>query len=231
MLSGVVTPADSDEQTGLAPPPGDDTVVLPWWRNPVNLAAIALVIALVCGALGYTLGSHSSAVRGNSVDVGFLQDMRVHHENAVTIANTYLTTDRADATGAEGNPTLRLIANEIAAGQQQETGRMIQLLRMMGAAEAADLDGQAMVWMNQPTPYDRMPGIASDDQIDELGALDGPAADALFASLMIAHHEAGIHMAQYALDHGSNGESKDFAQAMITGQQSEIAEMGRLGFS
>ena len=83
---------------------------------------------------------------------------------------------------------------------------MIQLLRMMGAAEAADLDGPAMVWMNQPTPYDRMPGIASDDQIDELGALDGPAADDLFASLMIAHHEAGIHMAQYTLDHGSNGE-------------------------
>ncbi len=206
----------------------DDAIVLPWWRNPINLIAIIIGTALLTGALGYTIGTRHGEVHGNSVDIGFLQDMRYHHENAVIIASTYLSTDTTDATGATSDPTLRLIATEIELGQQQETGRMIQLLRMMGAAEAGDLDAPAMVWMNEPTPYDRMPGLATDEQIDELGSLSGPAADELFASLMIAHHQAGIHMAQYAVDHGSNDEVHDFAESMITGQQSEIAELEML---
>ena len=48
---------------------------------------------------------------------------------------------------------------------------------------------------------------------------------------MIAHHEAGIHMAQYEVDHGSNGEAKDLARSMVVGQRGEIAELNRLGFN
>jgi len=218
MLKGMAAAAKDD----------DGAVVLPWWRNPINLVAIAVGVALLAGAAGYTLGTRHAGVSGNSVDIGFMQDMRYHHENAVVIASTYLATETADESGATSNPTVRLIASEIELGQQQETGRMIQLLRMMGAAEAGDLDGPAMVWMNEPTPYDRMPGLATDEQIAELGSLSGPAADEMFASLMIAHHQAGIHMAQYAVDHGSNGEVHDFAESMITGQTSEIAELQNL---
>lgn len=228
MLEHVATAVDGGTERKAAR--ADDAIVLPWWRNPINLLAILIGAVLIAGTLGYTLGTRHGEVRGNSVDIGFLQDMRFHHENAVVIARTYLATDTADATGATSNPTVRLIATEIELGQQQETGRMIQLLRLMGAAEAGDLDGPAMVWMNEPTPYDRMPGIATDEQVAELGTLAGPAADERFVSMMIAHHEAGIHMAQYAIDHGSNGEVKDFARSMVTGQQSEIAELRMLGF-
>lgn len=208
-----------------------ETLVLPWWRNPINLVAILLATAALFGALGYTLGTRNGEVSGNSVDTGFLQDMRFHHENAVVIARTFLATPAVADDGAEGNGVVRLIATEIELGQQLEIGRMIQLLRLLGAPEAADLEQPAMVWMNEPLPFDRMPGIASDAQIDELAGLSGPAADQLFASLMIAHHQAGIHMAQYALDHGKNDESTAFAESMIVGQTSEIAELNRLGFS
>lgn len=209
----------------------DGTVVLPWWRNPVNLVAIVVAVAAVFGALGYTLGTRSGDVSGNGADKGFLQDMRYHHENAVLIARTYLATPTSDDSGAPGNAVVRLIATEIELGQQMEIGRMLQLLRLMGAPEAPDLDQPAMVWMNHPTPYDRMPGIASDQQVSELAGLSGPAADRLFASLMIAHHEAGITMAEEELERGRNGETKDLAQAMIVGQRSEIAELARAGFT
>lgn len=209
----------------------DGAVVLPWWRNPVNLVAIVVAVAALFGALGYTLGSRSGEVRGNAVDEGFLQDMRYHHENAVLIARTFLRTPATDDAGAEGNSVVRLIASEIELGQQQETGRMLQLLRMLGAAEAADLQQPAMAWMNQPTPFERMPGIATDEQIAELATLSGPAADQLFASMMIAHHQAGIHMAEYEVDHGNNAEAKDMARSMVVGQQGEIAELNRMGFS
>jgi uncharacterized protein (DUF305 family) len=219
------------KRDGRPPTLDDGALVLPWWRNPVNLVAIVVAVAALFGALGYTLGTRSGDVRGNAVDEGFLQDMRYHHENAVVIARTYLLTPTTDEAGAESNSVVRLIATEIELGQQMETGRMVQLLRMLGAPEAADLDQPAMVWMNQPTPFERMPGIATDEQIAELAGLSGPAADQLFASLMIAHHQAGIHMAEYAVEHGKNGEAKDMARSMVVGQQGEIAELNRMGFS
>ena len=42
---------------------------------------------------------------------------------------------------------------------------------------------------------------------------------------MIAHHRGGQHMAQYAVDHGSEEVVTDLAQAIVTTQQSEMAEM------
>ena len=42
---------------------------------------------------------------------------------------------------------------------------------------------------------------------------------------MVVHHEGGLHMAQYALDHANLIEVRRFAYAMITGQTDEINEM------
>ena len=42
---------------------------------------------------------------------------------------------------------------------------------------------------------------------------------------MIEHHRGGIHMAQYAADHGSEDSITSLAQAIVTTQESEIAEM------
>lgn len=221
-------PTDPADATAIA---DDDALVLPWWRNPVTLVAILLATAALFAAIGYALGTRHGDVRGNAVDKGFLQDMRYHHENAVVLSRTFLATPAVDDDGAEGSGVVRLIATEIELGQQLEIGRMVQLLRVLGAAEAPDLSQPAMSWMNHTTPYERMPGIATDEQIQQLATSSGPAADELFVALMIAHHEAGIDMAQYALDHGSNGETKAFAESMIVGQQSEIAELRRLGFN
>ena len=73
------------------------------------------------------------------------------------IARTFLLTPDTDDSGAEANAVVRLIATEIELGQQMETGRMVQLLRMLGTPEAADLDQPAMAWMDQPVPFERMP--------------------------------------------------------------------------
>ena len=129
--------------------------------------------------------------------------------------------------GLGTNPDLRDIAREIVFGQGIEIGRMIQLLRQFGATETNETE-TAMTWMNEPTPIDRMPGLASDADIDKLLASSGKAADQQFVALMVAHHQGGIHMAQYALDHANVIEVKRFAYAMITGQTGEISEMQAL---
>ena len=47
-------------------------------------------VALIGGMVGWLIADASHDERGSDVDVGFLQDMRVHHEQAVQMAFTYL---------------------------------------------------------------------------------------------------------------------------------------------
>ena len=202
----------------VAPP--DEVEVRPWWQSKLNLGVLGVAIALLCGALGWLVGNNRAIPDPNRVDVGFLQDMRTHHEQAVNLGLYFL---ELQGTNAE----LRVVAREIVFGQSIEIGRMIQLLRLYGATETNESD-VAMTWMNESTPHDRMPGLASDADIDRLLASSGKAADQLFVDLMIAHHEGGIHMAQYAVDHANEIEVRRFAYSMVVGQTGEIDEMRAL---
>jgi uncharacterized protein (DUF305 family) len=192
----------------------------PWWESKLNLVVVAVAIAVLCGGLGWLIGNNGAIPDPNAVDTGFLQDMRAHHEQAVYLGLYYLE-------DKDTNPALRDIAREIVFGQGIEIGRMIQLLRQFGKPDANQTD-TAMGWMNEPTPAERMPGLATDTDIDKLLASSGSAADQLFVQLMVAHHQGGIHMAQYAAAHANVNEVKQFAAAMAGSQQSEIAEMQAL---
>ena len=122
---------------------------------------------------------------------------------------------------------LRTIAREILVGQNIEIGRMIQLLRDYGKPEVSDSD-LAMSWMDEPFDVDRMPGLATQSDIDALVAASGAEADRVFVQLMIAHHQGGIHMAAYAKDHAGTAEVRLMASQMASGQQEEIVEMRNL---
>lgn len=198
----------------------DEIETRPWWQSKLNLGVLGLAIAVLFGALGWVIGNNRAIPNPNSTDIGFLQDMRTHHEQAVYLGLYYLSVQGTD-------PNLRVIAREIVFSQGIEIGRMIQLLRQFGATESNESD-VAMTWMNEPTPVDRMPGLASQEDIDKLLASTGAAADQLFVALMTAHHQGGIHMAQYALDHANVIEVRRFAFSMISGQTDEITEMRAL---
>lgn len=208
------------DQLTEAPPTPEVHERLPWWQSKLNLAVVAVAIAVLCGALGWLVGNNRAIPDPNRVDIGFMQDMRAHHEQGVYLSLYYLSDQGT-------NPDLRDIAREIVFGQSIEIGRMIQLLRQFGATETNETD-TAMTWMNEPTPIDRMPGLATDADITKLLASSGAAADQLFVDLMTAHHQGGIHMAQYAVDHGHVLEVRRLAYSMVAGQTGEISEMRAL---
>lgn len=196
----------------------NDVVVLPWWQNPLNFIALGLA-ALVLGiGIGYYVGDRNASPAYNSTDVGFLQDMRFHHDQAVEMAYFYLTRSE------DPHPRLSLIAEEIVLSQQLESGRMIELLRSFSQSEVNDT-GQAMSWMGMPVPIDEMPGLATPEQLDQFAAADGDEASIIFARLMITHHRAGITMAEHLLDHGSNAAVQRMAEGMIKGQSAEVAAL------
>ena len=82
----------------------------------------------------------------NAVDVGFLQDMHTHHDQAVTMSFIYL-----DKPAADQDPILRSIAKTIIDEQQYENGYMVGLLLDAGH-QPANETGQVMAWMNEPLP-------------------------------------------------------------------------------
>jgi uncharacterized protein (DUF305 family) len=216
--------AGSDPNLGApAHTPGDtrdDVTVLPWWRNPINIGAIVVAIAVLAGLAGWVIGRNSVQADPSGTDVGFLQDMRWHHEQGVQIALMYL-----DAEGE--NAGLRTVAREIAATQSLEMGQMIQMLRDWGKPETNETD-VAMTWMGHSMPIEQMPGLATDEQLQQLVDASGAEADQLFAELMIAHHEGGLEMARYAAEHARVGSVADLAESMVTGQSGEIEEMRQL---
>lgn len=198
----------------------DDIEVLPWWRNPVNLVAIVVAVAVLAGALGIVIGHNRAIPDANRVDVGFLQDMRVHHEQAVQMSLIFLNDPGTDA-------DLQTIAREILVGQNMEIGRMIQLLRDDGKPEVNDSD-LAMAWMDEPVAVDHMPGLATKDNLASLSAAEGADANRIFVQLMTAHHQGGIHMAKYAAEHAGTSEVRLMAQQMAASQSEEIVELGNL---
>lgn len=206
------SPSDDDSDA--------DGIVLPWWQHPFNIVTLVVTAAILAGMIGWMVGDNGARIEHNDVDTGFLHDMRVHHEQAVLMSLIYRNLPDTDS-------GLRSVSREILRGQSIEVGRMIQLLRMFGEPEVNDT-GTAMVWMGMASGVDDMPGLATDDELDRLGRLEGEAADELFVELMTEHHLGGIDMAEYAVANGANDEVEKMATAMASGQRAEIAEMVEL---
>ena len=200
----------------------DTDAPLPWWRSPLNVTLAAVVLVVIGFAIGTFLPRGDDPTVHNEVDTGFLQDMRVHHEQAITMAIVYRGIASVDREPLD--PVLRTIALEIHMSQGVEVGRIVQLLRLFGEAETNE-SGQTMGWMGHPMPLEEMPGLASDEDLDRLHAARGAEADRLFGTLMIAHHRGGVEMAEYAAENAANPEVRALARSMVTGQSGEIAEL------
>lgn len=210
----------SDDPGDGDPGDGEDgpSIVLPWWQHPMNIATLLVAGVLIAGMIGWMVGDGRSRPAYNATDVGFLHDMRLHHEQAVYMGFLYRELPDTDV-------GLDIVAGSIVMGQSQDIGRMVQLLREFGEPEAADVSQPRMNWMGMSVDADQMPGLATEDDLDALSQSSGAEADELFARLMIAHHEAGIHMAEYAIENAENDEVVAMATSMAEGQRGEITEI------
>jgi len=68
-------------------------------------------------------------------------------------------------------------------------------------------------------------GNAMDDMMVGLSGKTGEAFDRAFLAEMIVHHEGAVSMAQAALQDAKHQEIKDLANAIISAQTTEIAQM------
>ena len=201
------------------------------WARPLVAVLAAVGLLLTGAAAGLLVGlpgaTATSVPAADSVDVGFAQDMSVHHQQAVQMASWMRdhTTD----------PALKQLAFDIETTQLQQIGRMQGWLGLWGAA-ADPPSGKHMTWMSTAdhaamtsgNGVDTMPGMASSDQLRALRSASGPQLDVLFLQLMLRHHQGGAMMLRYGADNASVPEVRNLAAQMLSSQTSESEYLTQL---
>ena len=166
-----------------------------------------------------------AANRFSEADVRFMQDMIIHHFQAVEMAE--LVSERTST------EEIVAVAGRINASQADEIAFMQGWLSERGQ-EAPDPANDAHA-MHHGSGHDghhgahaTMQGMATPEQMAELAASSGGAFDALFLELMIAHHEGAVDMVDDLL--GQRGSAYDpVLYDFINDVRSEqIAEIRRM---
>jgi uncharacterized protein (DUF305 family) len=232
IISSGSSPGSAEAPTSATKTPGR--------RLRVVLASVAVLAVLLIGAaLGMSLellGGGSAQSEGGTVDVGFAQDMSVHHRQAVQMAG--LARDRST------DPAIRSIAFDIETNQLQQIGQMQGWLSLWNAAALPT--GRYMTWMTDvesmpgmagmghsgsssgASGVTAMPGMASPADLEQLRAASGDQFDVLFLQLMLRHHQGGVPMARYAEQHGETAQVRNLAEKIVIAQGAESDYMTQL---
>ena len=182
---------------------------------------LALVLVITSGFFAYALlspngtkqmdamdhGSSHSSTTGATLsadDAMFLQMMIPHHTQAVVIAEYAVTNSK--------NEQILTIAKQIKSDQAVEITQMKKWLTDDNQSTQA---GHSMAGMS---------GMLSEAQLNTLKSSKGATFDKLFLNSMIEHHQGALAMVGM-IENSKVAALRDFATAISTAQQAEIAQM------
>ncbi|MFB6616812.1 DUF305 domain-containing protein [Streptomyces sp. NPDC085524] len=175
----------------------------------------------------------AAAVPGlRSPDAGFARDMAVHHQQAVEMS--FVVRDRTQ------DEPVRTLAYDIANTQANQRGMLLGWLDLWGLPKVL-ADEPPMSWMGgdghgghgdghsghgavQPGGA-LMPGMATKEELAQLGAAQGRDAEVLYLQLMTDHHKGGVAMAQGCAKLCTTPVERELAQGMVDAQQAELTLM------
>ncbi|MEU4835095.1 DUF305 domain-containing protein [Streptosporangium sp. NPDC023615] len=142
----------------------------------------------------------------NAADVTYVQDMVVHHRQALEMAS--LAPTRGE------HVRLKSLASRIADSQGPEIQFMISWLQQQGLRAPA-----------HHARHGSMPGMATPEQLAALRAASGKEFDRLFIKLMTAHHLGALTMSEKVLVSGAHQRVEELANDVSVGQAAEIRRM------
>ncbi|MFT4815706.1 MAG: hypothetical protein ACI80L_001631 [Pseudohongiellaceae bacterium] len=149
-------------------------------------------------------------------DIQFLRGMIPHHAQAKEMS--------ALAQERTNNTTVLAVAARITLSQDDEISMMQGWLRDQG------LDAAAEDVHHQPG-FERMKGMLSDEQMEELAASTGPEFNRLYLEYMIDHHQGALEMVEMLLDQRGSVQDPllyEFTSDVTSDQTSEIERMDLL---
>ena len=191
-----------------------------------RLATLAALVALTlaaCGGADTGSAPTASVTAASQTDIAFAQSMIPHHEQAVEIADLALDPQ------SESSPEVKKLATQIKAAQDPEITQMTGWLQqwgaptaMPGASSAASMPG--MDHSGHDMGSMTVSGMMTAQDMSALSQARGTDFDRMWLTMMIAHHEGAITMAEQVQDSG-NAQVGAMADAIISGQQDEITTM------
>jgi uncharacterized protein (DUF305 family) len=168
-------------------------------------------------------GTAAAAPIANAGDVHFMQGMIPHHAQAVLIAGW------APSHGARDD--VQRLCERIVVAQRDEIAMMQNWLRTKGQ-EVPPADAKTMKMNMGGMVHEMlMPGMLTDEQLEELDAARGSQFDRLFLQAMIKHHLGAISMVEDL--EKIDGARQDeivfrFSQDVFADQTTEIERMEKM---
>ncbi|MEU7102367.1 DUF305 domain-containing protein [Streptomyces longwoodensis] len=208
----------------------------PFRRTTVLAAASAAALVLAaCGGHGDTgdTGDSSAAHGGhpsdtaspaasaaaspgqhNADDVAFAEGMVPHHRQAVEMADL--------APGRARSAEVKKLAADIKKAQDPEIEKLSGWLTSWGE------DVPAAGAMDHSLHGGASGGMMTLQEMDQLEKASGKAFDTAFLEMMIKHHDGAVAMARTEKAEGASPDAKAMADAIVTSQSAEIAQMNEL---
>lgn len=149
-------------------------------------------------------------------DVRFLQDMVVHHAQAVVMVDIALE----HLTDAQ----VKALASRIADEQEPEIDYMARLLRERGQ-EVPPQAENPLFGVRSHGSHGAMPGMATPQQLDQLAAARGVEADRMWLRLMTAHHQGALEM---VLDQHRSGRDEVVTQLGDEVHVTQLAQINHM---
>lgn len=201
-------------------------------KKTIALTALAIAGTLTLAGCGGSTASHSgmsgmeststpTSTRStaamsdfNDADVTFATGMIPHHRQAVEMAK--LAGPRAKS------PQVKALAMQIMNAQDPEIRTMSNWLTTWGKPVPSDHSSMSGMDMSSSGS---MPGMMSGADMDKLKKATGADFDQMFLTMMIAHHQGAIEMANTEKSSGMNADAIALAQQIEEAQTTEITTM------
>jgi uncharacterized protein (DUF305 family) len=178
--------------------------------RPMLLVVVAAALVAACGRGGASPLPADQPPTFNDTDVGFLQAMIPHHQQAISMAKL--------ATGRSRRPELVKLAATITASHVAEIESMqAWLTRWRPPAADAGPDHDPSL----------LPGMLAEGQLEWLQTLTGTQFDFGFVTMLRTHHSGAVELAETELRSGASAEVKALAAKISAAQQREIRQLQR----
>lgn len=200
--------------------PTKETNVRSIHRKILTLAAsAALVVGLgACGSdggtghgSGHDTAASSAGTSARAGDITFAQGMIPHHQQAVEMADVALA-------HADVSADVKQLATAVKGAQDPEIKQMQGWLQQWGAPATA----------SGPADPHAGHGMMPPEAMEQLAATKGPDFNKRWMEMMIEHHTGAIVMSEDVLKTTQDPAVKALAEAIITAQKAEIAQMQKL---
>lgn len=153
----------------------------------------------------------------NDADVAFLQDMIVHHAQAVVMGDL--------VKGRLTDKQVRGIASRIRDEQKPEMKAMSTTLTSWGEEVPIEATNPTLGSRAGHSQHAQMPGMATQKQLDALAKAKGADVDRLYLDLMTAHHQGALTMCTTLGDKGSDERTSELGDDIHVTQSKQIDQM------